>query len=401
MSGRRPLTHPDGPTAPGWSFNPSPPVLFALLALAVAPAGALPSAARVRQTLRNDQPNRADYEAIERNYYEQILDAGAGRTRGQTSAAVAGALAGHAESIEIEHSRLTDRTADVREFILKPNLTRDPGRRIPWSTNAHGMRDAAYPKAKPANVFRIGLVGDSIAAGWGVGDEQGFEPLLEVALDSRSRASGGPKVEILNFAVPGHGPGQRWTHFDAIGWLFEPDLVVFEASPADPGWDERRLRSLLTRGIGFDAPVYRDALASAHVTPGRDAVEYKRALRPLRWALLENVYRVAAAECRSQGVPCVWVLVPRVGKPLDPADRAELARIARASGFDAVLDVCDAYNGADPNDLAVGPNDYHPNAAGHARIARALEPLLAGRPELARIWTRPDLPRGVPGGPAR
>lgn len=362
----------------------------ALLAWGVLPDG--PALGRVRDTLRNDLLSRADYERMERGYYEQLLDANGGRSAGSVAKSVNAALAGRADAIEVEHGLLTNRVNDVREFVLKPNLTFDPGRKIPWSTNTRGMRDREYPESKPPGTFRIALVGDSIAAGWGVNDDEGFEPRLELALTARSRAAGGPAVEILNFAVPGHGPGQRWTHFASVGWAFAPDLVVFEATAADTGWDERRLRALLPRGIGFDAPVYRRALAAAKVRPGLDAEAYRRALKPFRLALLECVYRAAADDCRARGVPAVWVLIPRVGKPADPTERRELTGLARAAGFDAVIDAGDAYGGADPRDLAVAPNDFHPNREGHARIARALESALAERPELTRLWADPAAP---------
>jgi lysophospholipase L1-like esterase len=371
-------------------LTPTSIATAALLAWGLLPVdGAL---GRARETLRNDLPSRADYAKIERGYYEQILDATAGGGRSPSSivgAAATAALAGHAEPVEIEHGRLTDKTDDVREFVLKPNLVRDPGRRIPWSTNDHGMRDRRHSVPKPPGTVRLALVGDSIAAGWGVGDEQGFEPRLEHSLDVRSRSTGGPSVEVLNFAVPGHGPGQRWTHFAAVGWAFQPDVVLFEATPADTGWDERRLRGTLARGIGFDAPVYRDVLTRAGIKPGLDAEGYRRALRPLRRELLAGVYRAAVADCKARGVAAVWVLIPRVGKPIDPAERRDLVNTARASGFDAVIDICDVYEGTDPRDLAVGPNDFHPNADGHARIARALEAALVARPELIQLWTLP------------
>lgn len=356
-----------------------------LLAWGMAPVGpASGTMTRVREALRNDLPSRADYERMERGYYEQILDAG------RPIDPTAGALAGHAEAVEVEHGRLTVKVADVREYVLKPGLTHDPGRRIPWSTNAHGMRDRPYPAAKPPGTFRVALAGDSIAAGWGVGDGEGFEPRLERALDERSRAAGGPAVEVLNFAVPGHGPGQRWSHFAAVGWAFGPDLVIFESTPADAGWDERRLRGLLARGVGLNAPVYRDVLAGAGVKTRLDPEVYRQVLKPVRRALLAGVYRAAAAECRSRGVPSIWVLIPRVGKPVDPAERARLVATARGAGFTAVVDACDAYDGADPTDLAVGPRDFHPNAEGHARISRKLASALADRPELAALWSHPN-----------
>ncbi len=341
----------------------------ALLAWGLVPAElASGTPLRVREVLRNDLPSRPDYDRMERGYYEQILAPGR-RLDAPTQAAQAGSAA-------VKHGRLTLPVADVREFVLRPGLVFDPGRRIPWSTNTHGMRDRPYALVKPPGTLRIALVGDSIAAGWGVGDGEGFEPRLERSLDAQSRASGGPAVEILNFAVPGHSPGQRWSHFAEVGWAFTPDLVVYEATTADPGWDERRLRVLLERGVGFDAPVYRDVLASVGLGPGLTSDDYKERLRPLRWELLAGIYQAAVADCQSRGVLAVWVLIPRVGKPIDPADRRRMIDLAHASGFATVIDACDSYDGADASTLAVAPDDYHPNAIGHARIAARLEPAL-------------------------
>ena len=366
-------------------MRPAPrlsPTLLAtvtLLAWGLAPGGpARPGTpAAVREALRNDLPNPADYERIERGYYEQLLDASRRFDL-------------HADdpnpNPNPEHGHLTYRVPDVREYALRPNMDHDPGRRIPWTTNADGMRDRAYARAKPPGTYRVALAGDSIAAGWGVGDSEGFEPRLERALDARSRASGGPAVEVLNFAVPGHGPGQRWDHFSRTAWGFGPDLVLFEATPADAGWDERRLRGLLARGVGFDAPVYRDVLRAAGVRPGLDEAVYRAALKPYRKAILEGVYLAAAADCRARGVPVVLVLVPRVGKAIEPSERSGMLVLARAAGFTAAIDACDAYDGADPRDLAVGPSDFHPNAEGHARIAGRILDALADRPELARLW---------------
>lgn len=363
--------------------------LLALLAWGVAPGESSPSLAlRVRETLRNDLPSRADTERMERGYYEQILDAG--RKLGGLGAGPGPGpgvpLAGVPDGALGENDRMTMPTTDVREFVLRPNLARDLSREIPWSTNNLGMRDGHYETARRPNTFRIAMTGDSIGMGWGVDDHEGFEPRLERLWDERSRAAGGPAVEILNFAVPGHGPGQRWSHFDSLGWAFAPDLVIYEATPADVGWDERRLRGNLARGVGFDAPVYRDVLARAGIRPGLSTESYRRLLRPLRWALLEGVYRAAARDCQSRGLPTVWVLIPRVGKPIDPAERRGMIDRARAAGFDLVIDATDAYDGAEPASLAVGPNDFHPNTQGHARIASALDRAFSRLPKFSKLW---------------
>jgi len=42
----------------------------------------------------------------------------------------------------------------------------------------------------------------------------------------------------------------------------------------------------------------------------------------------------------------------------------------------------------DPAALAIGPNDFHPNADGHARLARRLYEALSRQPELERLWMK-------------
>ena len=359
--------------------------------------GALPddpakgTSMRWRDLLRNDLPSRVDYEQMERGYYEQILDAS--RHLGVGSVADA-ANVNSSTSGNPQHERLTLKVNDIREFILKPNLVRDEIKEICWSTNSFGMRDREYPQVKPPGTFRIGIAGDSIATGWKVDDDEGFEPLLEKAFDARAKAAGGPKVEILNFAVPGHGPGQRWSHFTTLGWSFTPDLVIYEATMADVGWDDRRLRGLLSRGIGFDVPIYHDTLAAAKIKPGLLPDEYRHVLKPLRWEILAGVYRQAAADCASHGVPLIFVLIPRVGKPLEPIERMKLLRLADAAGFTSVIDASDAYADADPRTLAVSPHDFHPNSRGHALIARALDKALSAHPEINALW-RVQSPLGV------
>ena len=46
----------------------------------------------------------------------------------------------------------------------------------------------------------------------------------------------------------------------------------------------------------------------------------------------------------------------------------------------------DAYDDLDPSRLAIDADDFHPNAAGHARLARRLDGALSDLPELASLW---------------
>ena len=371
--------------------------ILAILACGLVPdrlCGAGP--ARLRASLRSNLFNRADAARIERGYYEQLLDAG----RRLDDLADLPALRGRSRpggvgSARVDAAPLVVRVDDLREVVLKRADAVAKGG-VSWRTNAQGMRDRPYAIAKPAGTFRIAMVGDSIGAGWGVNVEERFESILERAWDARSRRSGGPAIEIVNCAVPGHSPGQRWYHFAQVGWPMRPDLVICESTEADIGWDERRLRYLLARGQGWDSPLYREVLAAAGVEPHWNPERYKRALQPRHGEILAGVYRTMAADCRARGVPIVWVLIPRVGRPSDPAGHSRLLAQARAAGFSGVVDVTDAYDGLDPAGLAVEPDDFHPNAAGHARLAGRLDEALGALPELGLLRgptrERSDLP---------
>ena len=357
---------------------PSLVITAALLAWGVAPPRLAPGwSGRVREALRADHLNAIETERMERGYYETLTDAG--RRLDQVGLA-------KTEPPPTDFGPLTFPVADVREYVLKPGLS-VPHRGATWTTNARGMRDREYLVDKPEGIYRIALAGDSIGAGWGVDADRGFEPTWEQKLNRRF------KVEVWNHAVPGLAPGQRWEHFSREGWASKPDLVVFQGTPADFGWDDRKLRSLLPKGIGWDVASYKEGLAIANARPGDSEESYKKALRPHREAILAGVYRSAADDCRSRGVASVWLLLPRVGKPTEPADRARLVELARSAGFSRIVDLSDAFDGLDPKALAIGPDDFHPNAVGHARLADRLDDAL--REEMNRM-TKPGRPHDGP-----
>jgi hypothetical protein len=315
---------------------------------------------RLREVLQSDERSLNDVERMERGYYETLAEPA--RPLDPPSVAKVSAS-------PTDFGPLTLPVPDVREYVLRPGIsTRHRG--ATWTTNARGMRDRDYSVEKPDGLYRIGLAGDSIGAGWGVEDGQGFEPTWERALNQRA------PTEIWNHAVPGLAPGQRWEHFQREGWASQPDLVVFQGSPADFGWDDRKLRSLLPKGIGWDVASYRDAFQLARIKPGGDENSYKNALRPHREAILAGVYRTVVEDCRSRGVTSVWMLVPRVGKTTPPADRLRLVELAKNAGFSWVVDLSDAFDGLEPSALAIGPDDFHPNAIGHARLAERLDAAL-------------------------
>jgi hypothetical protein len=373
--------------------------MVVILAWGLLPAGlAGDGPSRLCDSLKSNLFNRTDLERIERGYYERLIVTG---HRLDDLADLPGlrirSRSGSTWSIPVEDAPLIVRVDDFREVMLRPDdaVVRTG---VSWRTNAQGMRDRAYSVAKPAGTFRIALVGDSIGAGWGVDVDERFESILEATWNTRAKRAGGPTVEILNCAVPGHAPGQRWYHFSQIGWPMGPDLVICESTAADVGWDERRLRYLLARGLAWDSPIYHQALVSAGAQPLLSPDDYKRTLRPRHMDILREVYSTMARDCREKGVPIVWVLIPRVGRPSDAPDQQALLHAARVAGFSGVVDVTSAYDGLDAAGLAVSSDDFHPNAHGHALLAHRLDEALGRLPELGQLW-KPAVGRSIAHGP--
>jgi len=90
------------------------------------------------------------------------------------------------------------------------------------ASNSLGFRDREHAVAKPAGVYRIVVLGDSIAAGLHVErNEDVFPPILE-----RLLVQGGLRAEVINLAVSGYNTQQEVEMLREKGLQYHPDLVV-------------------------------------------------------------------------------------------------------------------------------------------------------------------------------
>ncbi len=98
------------------------------------------------------------------------------------------------------------------------------------NTNGLGLRGRQASMRKPLGLYRVFVLGDSFAFGFGVEDGETLPARLEAALGGY--ASG---VEVLNGGVPGWAADQYVVRLRMLGLRLEPDLVLVVLSENEPG----------------------------------------------------------------------------------------------------------------------------------------------------------------------
>lgn len=105
-------------------------------------------------------------------------------------------------------------------WSLKPGavgVSRRTGVPVEYRINSKGLRDGETTYEKPADTFRIAVIGDSRSFGFGVPIEKHFSRLLEGYFRN---------VEVINLGVSGFGVDQELLMLREEGFKYAPDLVI-------------------------------------------------------------------------------------------------------------------------------------------------------------------------------
>lgn len=254
-------------------------------------------------------------------------------------------------------------------------------------TNSFGLRGPATTLAKPAGVFRIAVLGDSWAFGWGVGEGEPFPEVLATLLD---RPHGAGRVEVLNFSVWAYNTLQELAVLRAKALAFKPDLVLvaynvndvedLDGEASSPTADSR-LRDLEST-LNEHCHLFRfvdDRLRRLALRMGVERKEKVASYQRLytetspAWRRVRDGFRdirdaAAAAGARTYLVLCPWINVLDDRNPYQGIHR-QVVDEAERLGIPA-LDLFEAFRGRDAASLRISPLDGHPTAEGH-RIAAA------------------------------
>jgi D-alanyl-lipoteichoic acid acyltransferase DltB (MBOAT superfamily) len=327
--------------------------------------------ATVVHTLRSPRLSRLDNATLERGYYEQLL-----RVDRFNSQLWEVYTKKPAKWLDVENAGLKRFTGGFAQTELMPSVVVSTSFG-PITINRWGMRDRDYEIQPAPNVYRIALLGPSTVMGWGVGDGETFEALLENRLN-RERL-GGPFVnyEILNFAVPGYHPPQELVAFEKA-LTFGPHAVFYFATGREITQAARYLVEVVQKRIAIPYDYLQGVVRRAELEPEMDETAGLKRLEPYRSEILSWIYRRIVDESRARGIAPVFVFLPQVYEGAWQEETPETLRIAEAAGF-VVVDLSEMYKNEDIKSMRVAEWDNHPNARGHQLIATRLYEVLRAR----------------------
>jgi len=284
---------------------------------------------------------------------------------------------------------------------------------VEYHVNELGLRGPETTLEKPPGVRRVAVLGDSIAFGYWVSDEQGFARQLETLLNAPGGGAG--RVEVLNFGVPGYNLEQEIEALRSKALAFSPDLVVLLFCLNDLEGlfsyelglvQERTERGRTIGGRAREWLVARSRLFSwveYRLTELEARRSFVKAKNPLEGPLyaeavsqqeraLQGQLAVMHSLLGSHGIPGLVVVVPVLGDRFERYPHRDLHRaVVEAVEAEslAAVDLLDCFTAYAFRDLRV--DVVHPSPLGHRVAAHAVSDALC-----ARGW----LCNGVPAGPS-
>lgn len=275
---------------------------------------------------------------------------------------------------------------------------------VPYRTNSSGFRGPEYARPKPPGTFRIAVIGDSVTMGFGVAERDTYAARIERALND---PPGPVAYEVLDIGLAGLNATHVVERFEMVGLSYDPDLIIYGYTLND-----------------IEGPAYRFARDGAHTQNmgnlareewTRSGLRVVTFFRTRLYSLLElirppegsyvhelddnyfhNPDALAAVDAafdrlgaiaRKRGV-CVIVLHHTdlwFLRGIHPFRRhhAVVSRLVADHGFEN-KDTVDYFLGHNAVDLWVNAFDPHPNADGHAILARAALDALRALPAQCR-----------------
>ena len=333
-------------------------------------------------SLRSGRLSRLDTAQLERGYYENLLSVN--RFNSQLWEVY---TKKPANWLDVENASLKRFTGGFAQTELIPSFVSESNYGT-ITINRWGMRDRDYELKPAEGTYRMAMLGASRLMGWGVGDGETFESLIEDRLNAEG--SRFQRYEILNLGVPGYKPLQQLVALERA-LEFEPNAIVYVASGREPSRAMWYLAEVVEKGIPIPYAPLRDITRKAGVHAGMGETSARQALEPYVGEILAWTYRQIVDRSSASGAVPVFLFVPQVREGIWEEETPEMLRAASEAGF-VVLNLGDVFEDQEIESIRLAEWDEHPNRIGHQLIAVRLYEAL--HEEGARIFrTRSELGR--------
>jgi len=194
------------------------------------------------------------------------------------------------------------------------------------------MRDRDYDAAPAAGTYRGIVLGPSTVMGWGVGDTETFEAVLEQRLNTERSSEKHGRFELLNCGVPGYQPPQQLIAFERC-MQFNPHVVFYVATGREINRAAAYMVEVVRKGIAIPFPALRQIVERAQLQQGLDESTAMKRLEPYRRDILRFVYATIAESTRARGAQPVWIFLPQVREGRWQEETPEAVRLAQETGL--------------------------------------------------------------------
>jgi hypothetical protein len=325
------------------------------------------STATLINSLRSGRLSRLDSAAMQKGYYEDL-----NRVERFNSQLWELYMKRPSSMLDVVGTGLERFTGDFLQKELVPSFQSRTNYGT-LRTNRWGMRDKDYEKAPPPGTYRIALMGASSVMGWGVGDDETFESVVEHRLNAEHPADY-RNFEILNFALPGYTALHQVVLLDKA-FSFHPNALFYVATGREGSIAANYLAEASSHGIPLPDDYLKNLVMRAGVPAKTSQTVAAQRLIPYRTELLSWTYRTIVRRSHELGILPVLIFLPQLERGTWEGETPEILVSAREAGF-MVWDLTDVFNGNDIESIRLAEWDFHPNARGHALIASRLYALL-------------------------
>lgn len=297
-------------------------------------------------------------------------------------------------TVQINRATVRKSVNERLRFELRPDSRVQA--EVEYRVNADGFRGPEVPVEKPDGVRRVAVLGDSIAFGYWVAEEDTFAAQLQEMLGD----SGEGPIEVLSFGVPGYNLDQEIETLRSRALVYEPDVVIvgfclndlegifsYELGLVQDRATRRgsllgRLREgLLSNSYFFAWLEYRLAELEARRSFVRarnpfSGPLYEQAVSQQKEVLLGK-FAVLQAVLASHHIPGFVVAFPTFTGNWERYPHESLHGVVGEAATESGLrfvDLLDCYSGYPFRDVRV--DVVHPNPMGHRVAAHAIRDAL-------------------------